>query len=111
LVGVSLQEFADCDPSRPVTSTLAPTRAALLALISVCTKPYQSPTEPIEHPYANDGSAGQGLKMAARTMGVAVTTARSQLQQVFGKTGTNHQAELVALVHKPCRTFGTIDYR
>ena len=43
---------------------------------------------------------GQGLKMAARTMGVAVTTARSQLQQVFGKTGTNHQAELVALVHK-----------
>jgi DNA-binding CsgD family transcriptional regulator len=43
---------------------------------------------------------GQGLKMAARTVGVAVTTARSQLQQVFGKTGTNHQAELVALVHR-----------
>jgi DNA-binding CsgD family transcriptional regulator len=43
---------------------------------------------------------GQGLKMAARTTGVAVTTARSQLQQVFGKTGTNHQAELVALVHR-----------
>lgn len=43
---------------------------------------------------------GQGLKMAARTVGVAVTTARSQLQQVFGKTGTNHQAELVALIHR-----------
>jgi DNA-binding CsgD family transcriptional regulator len=43
---------------------------------------------------------GHGLKMAARTMGVAMTTARSQLQQVFGETGTNHQAELVALLHK-----------
>jgi DNA-binding CsgD family transcriptional regulator/PAS domain-containing protein len=43
---------------------------------------------------------GQGLKIAARAMGVAPTTARSQLQQVFAKTGTNHQAELAALVHR-----------
>jgi DNA-binding CsgD family transcriptional regulator len=43
---------------------------------------------------------GQGLKIAARTMGVAPTTARSQLQQVFAKTGTKHQAELAALVHR-----------
>jgi DNA-binding CsgD family transcriptional regulator len=43
---------------------------------------------------------GQGLKRAARTMGVAPTTARSQLQQVFAKTGTKHQAELAALVHR-----------
>ncbi len=43
---------------------------------------------------------GQGLKTAARAMGVAPTTARSQLQQVFAKTGTNHQAELAALVHR-----------
>jgi DNA-binding CsgD family transcriptional regulator len=43
---------------------------------------------------------GHGLKTAARAMGVAPTTARSQLQQVFAKTGTNHQAELVALVHR-----------
>jgi DNA-binding CsgD family transcriptional regulator len=33
-------------------------------------------------------------------MGVAPTTARSQLQQVFAKTGTAHQAELAALVHR-----------
>ena len=31
---------------------------------------------------------------------VAVTTARSQLQQAFIKTETNHQAELATLVHK-----------
>jgi DNA-binding CsgD family transcriptional regulator len=41
---------------------------------------------------------GQGLKAAAAKMGVATTTARSQLQQAFAKTGTNHQAELAALV-------------
>jgi DNA-binding CsgD family transcriptional regulator len=43
---------------------------------------------------------GQGLKIAARNMGVAVTTGRSQLQQVFAKTGTNQQAELAALIHR-----------
>ena len=43
---------------------------------------------------------GHGLKAAARSMGVAVTTARSQLQQAFAKTGTSHQAELTALIHK-----------
>jgi DNA-binding CsgD family transcriptional regulator len=43
---------------------------------------------------------GQGLKTAARTMGVAPSTARSQLQQVFAKTGTSHQAELAALIHR-----------
>ena len=43
---------------------------------------------------------GHGLKTAARAMGVAPTTARSQLQQVFAKTGTNHQAELAALIHR-----------
>jgi DNA-binding CsgD family transcriptional regulator len=41
---------------------------------------------------------GQGLKAAAAKMGVAITTARSQLQQAFAKTGTKHQAELAALV-------------
>jgi DNA-binding CsgD family transcriptional regulator len=41
---------------------------------------------------------GHGLKAAAVRMGVAVTTARSQLQQAFAKTGTKHQAELAALV-------------
>lgn len=43
---------------------------------------------------------GHGVKTAARAMGVAPTTARSQLQQVFAKTGTSHQAELAALVHR-----------
>jgi DNA-binding CsgD family transcriptional regulator len=43
---------------------------------------------------------GHGLKAAARAIGVAPTTARSQLQQVFAKTNTSHQAELAALVHR-----------
>jgi DNA-binding CsgD family transcriptional regulator len=43
---------------------------------------------------------GHGLKAAADEMGVALTTARSQLQQAFAKTGTSHQAELAALVHR-----------
>jgi DNA-binding CsgD family transcriptional regulator/PAS domain-containing protein len=43
---------------------------------------------------------GRGLQAAADSMGVAVTTARSQLQQAFIKTGTSSQAELAALVHR-----------
>jgi len=45
-------------------------------------------------------SRGQGLKAAAESMGVALTTARSHLQQAFAKTGTTQQAELAALVHR-----------
>lgn len=43
---------------------------------------------------------GNGLQAAADAMGVALTTARSQLQQVFAKTGTKQQAELAALVNR-----------
>jgi DNA-binding CsgD family transcriptional regulator len=43
---------------------------------------------------------GHGLQTAADKMGVALTTARSQLQQAFSKTGTSHQAELAARVHR-----------
>ena len=50
---------------------------------------------------------GHGLQAAADTMGIAVTTAKSQLQQAFAKTGTRHQAELAALVH---RTLSHIRY-
>ena len=52
-----------------------------------------------KHKWRSQLHGVRGSKMAARTTGVAVTTARSQLT-VFGKTGTNHQAELVALVHR-----------
>jgi len=45
-------------------------------------------------------ASGHGLQAAADTMGVGLTTARSQLQQAFSKTGTSHQAELAALVHR-----------
>jgi DNA-binding CsgD family transcriptional regulator/PAS domain-containing protein len=45
-------------------------------------------------------SRGQGLKAAAESMGVALTTARSHLQRAFAKTGTSQQAELAALVHR-----------
>jgi DNA-binding CsgD family transcriptional regulator len=45
-------------------------------------------------------SRGLGLNVAAESMGVALTTARSHLRQVFAKTGTSQQAELAALVHR-----------
>jgi PAS domain-containing protein len=38
---------------------------------------------------------GHGLQAAADTMGVALTTARSQLQQVFLKTSTSHKRSLL----------------
>jgi DNA-binding CsgD family transcriptional regulator len=43
---------------------------------------------------------GNGLQAAADATGVALTTARTQLQQVFAKTGTRQQAELAALVNR-----------
>jgi DNA-binding CsgD family transcriptional regulator/PAS domain-containing protein len=48
---------------------------------------------------------GNGLQAAADATGVALTTARTQLQQVFAKTDTRQQAELAALVH---RTLGLL---
>jgi DNA-binding CsgD family transcriptional regulator len=47
---------------------------------------------------ANVGSlliAGSSLEDAARELGVSITTARTHLRQLFNKTGTNRQAELV----------------
>jgi len=41
--------------------------------------------------------AGGGLVCAARNLKIGLTTARSHLQQVFAKTGTRKQAELVRL--------------
>jgi DNA-binding CsgD family transcriptional regulator/PAS domain-containing protein len=41
---------------------------------------------------------GRSLEEAARTRGVSINTARSQLKQVFAKTGTTRQGELVQLV-------------
>lgn len=45
---------------------------------------------------------GNGLKACARRLGIAVTTARSHLQQIFAKTDTKRQAEFVRLVYA-CR--------
>jgi DNA-binding CsgD family transcriptional regulator len=41
---------------------------------------------------------GSGLKACARRLRIAETTARSHLRQIFEKTGTQRQAELVRLV-------------
>jgi DNA-binding CsgD family transcriptional regulator len=40
---------------------------------------------------------GCGLRQAARTLGISETTAKSHLQRIFEKTGTNRQADLVKL--------------
>jgi DNA-binding CsgD family transcriptional regulator len=41
---------------------------------------------------------GQGLKVAARRLGISPTTARTHLTAVFDKTGTRRQAELVRVL-------------
>jgi DNA-binding CsgD family transcriptional regulator len=41
---------------------------------------------------------GSSLASAAQTFGVKLTTIRSQLQQIFAKTGASRQSELVAML-------------
>jgi DNA-binding CsgD family transcriptional regulator len=41
---------------------------------------------------------GEGLRAAAAQLGISVSTAKTHLQRVFGKTGTSRQAELVRLL-------------
>jgi DNA-binding CsgD family transcriptional regulator len=43
---------------------------------------------------------GRSLACAVDTFGVRLSTLRSQLGQIYGKTGTNRQVELVALLHR-----------
>jgi DNA-binding CsgD family transcriptional regulator len=45
---------------------------------------------------------GEGLKAAADALGIGVTTARTHLQRIFGKTGTRKQAELVRIITRTC---------
>ena len=41
---------------------------------------------------------GDGLQAAADALGVTLATVKTHLQHVFGKTGTQRQAELVNLL-------------
>jgi DNA-binding CsgD family transcriptional regulator len=43
-------------------------------------------------------ASGQTLKAAAASRFISMPTARSQLAQIFHKTGTHQQSELVALL-------------
>lgn len=45
---------------------------------------------------------GDGLAAAARRLGVFATTARTHLDNVFRKTGTRRQAQLVRLILQSC---------
>jgi DNA-binding CsgD family transcriptional regulator len=45
---------------------------------------------------------GEGLKTCARRLGIAVSTGRSHLKQIFEKTETRRQAELVRVI-SACR--------
>ena len=53
---------------------------------------------PAEERLAHILAAGESLKDAARRLGVAHGTLRSQLKSIFAKTNTNRQGELVRLL-------------
>lgn len=53
---------------------------------------------PAEASVAIAAAHGDGLQAIADQMGIGLTTARTHLQRVFGKTGTGRQAELVRLI-------------
>lgn len=53
---------------------------------------------PTEARMATHIAAGLSIEMSAEEMGVTRETARTHLKRIFGKTGTNRQGELVALL-------------
>jgi DNA-binding CsgD family transcriptional regulator len=53
---------------------------------------------PAEVRFTHEILKGDGLQAAADRLGISVTTARTHLAHVFGKTGTRRQAELVRLI-------------
>ncbi len=53
---------------------------------------------PAELRLASRIASGQNLKETADGLGISITTARHHLQQIFGKTGTRQQSQLVALM-------------
>lgn len=50
---------------------------------------------------------GKTLRSIAAEMGIAVSTARTHLRSVFGKTATNRQTELIGLLARIAVLFGT----
>ena len=60
---------------------------------------------PVECRIALAISAGLTLKAASSEIGIKISTIRSYLEQIFRKTGTNQQSQLVALL-KSARPFG-----
>jgi DNA-binding CsgD family transcriptional regulator len=55
---------------------------------------------PAEAVVAGIISKGNGVKSAARALGIAPSTARTHLHRIFEKTGTRRQAELANLVNQ-----------
>ena len=53
---------------------------------------------PAEVRFTREILKGDGLQAAADRLGISVTTARTHLVHVFGKTGARRQAELVRLI-------------
>ena len=53
---------------------------------------------PAEAGFTREILKADGLQAAADRLGISLTTARTHLAHVFGKTGTRRQAELVRLI-------------
>ncbi|CCV12312.1 Transcriptional regulator, LuxR family [Mesorhizobium sp. STM 4661] len=75
--------------------TIVPSPSMLSALFDLT---------PAEARLATALASGRSTQEAAMEIGVAVKTARSYLERIFRKTGTNRQSQLVALL-KSARSF------
>jgi DNA-binding CsgD family transcriptional regulator len=64
---------------------------------------------PAEAELAQCLSQGNSLEAAAKSRNVTLNTARSQLKQIFAKTNTNRQGELLQLVLSGVASIESVD--
>jgi DNA-binding CsgD family transcriptional regulator len=90
----------------PLSQVVCPEPAALVTVSdpqAVCTGPNEILPQlfdltTAEARLADELGAGCSLKDAARRLGITINTARTQLHQIFAKTETGRQSELMRLL-------------
>jgi DNA-binding CsgD family transcriptional regulator len=80
----------------------SPTVSTDVQLLRLLRRQYK--LTPAEAGFALEISKGQGRKAAAARRGITDSTARCHLSSIFGKTGTQRQAQLVRLILQAARS-------